>query len=97
MSCEVRLDPHAEAEILSSLAWYSSRSDLAARSFVHELMRVIARAVDSPERSPKYLHGARRIVFPRFPFSLVYRMKGEVLEVLAVAHQSRKPGYWKGR
>jgi hypothetical protein len=40
MSCEVRLDPDAEAEVLSSLAWYSSRSDLAARSFVHELMRV---------------------------------------------------------
>ncbi len=32
-----------------------------------------------------------------FPFSLVYVVRGEILFVVAVAHQSRRPGYWRGR
>ncbi len=33
----------------------------------------------------------------RFPYTLVYRVHGELLTVLAVAHQSRSPEYWVGR
>ncbi len=40
---------------------------------------------------------ARRYILPRFPFSVIYRMKGELIEVVVVAHQRRKPGYWKSR
>jgi hypothetical protein len=33
-----------------------------------------------------------------FPFILVYRQNiGGIIQILAVAHTSRKPGYWKGR
>jgi hypothetical protein len=39
----------------------------------------------------------RQYVFPRFPFSLVYRMRGDDVEVLAVAHGRRRPGYWRSR
>jgi hypothetical protein len=33
----------------------------------------------------------------RFPFSIVYSVGGDNLRVLAVAHQSRRPRYWRGR
>lgn len=33
----------------------------------------------------------------RFPFSIVYVPFDEVLFVAAVAHMSRKPGYWLRR
>lgn len=33
----------------------------------------------------------------QFPYTLVYRVQGERLTVMAVAHQSREPGYWLGR
>jgi hypothetical protein len=36
-------------------------------------------------------------VIVQFPYKLVCRVQGEVLTVLAVAHQSREPGYWVGR
>jgi hypothetical protein len=32
-----------------------------------------------------------------FPFHLVYRLSGSVLRVIAVAHTSRRPGYWRDR
>jgi hypothetical protein len=33
----------------------------------------------------------------RFPFAVVYRELPSVIQVLAVAHGHRRPGYWKTR
>src|SRR5690349_14765143 len=97
MTHEVILLSEAETEILEALDWYDERSPLAARAFVYELNGVIVRAARSPETWPKIFGGARRIVFPHFPFSLVFRMIGDVVEVVAVAHQRRRPSYWRNR
>jgi plasmid stabilization system protein ParE len=43
------------------------------------------------------LAGTRRYVFPRYPFSLIYRVAHGVMTVVAVAHQRRKPGCWVER
>jgi len=40
---------------------------------------------------------ARRYAFPRYPFSLVYILRGEDIEIVAVAHGRRRPGYWRAR
>ena len=31
------------------------------------------------------------------PFSLVYLLRGEDIEIVAVAHGRRRPGYWRSR
>jgi hypothetical protein len=41
--------------------------------------------------------GTRRLVLRRFPFAIVYRLAGEFVLVLAIAHMRRRPGYWRGR
>jgi toxin ParE1/3/4 len=46
--------------------------------------------------SPSY-PGVRTWPLKHFPYTLVYRVKGTVISVIAVAHQSREPGYWTGR
>ena len=87
----------AEAEILQALAWYAERSAVAARAFVQELNSMVVLAVRSPESWPRGFGNTRHIVFPRFPFNLVFRVKGETMEIVAVAHQRRRPSYWKDR
>jgi hypothetical protein len=86
MSLELSFHPAAEREVLTA-AWYAERSAVAAQAFLHELDLVVARMLEAPERWPKSLHGARHIVFPRFPFNLVYRVLPGVAEVVAVADQ----------
>ena len=97
MTREVILHIEAEAEVLQALEWYAQRSAIAARAFVQELNRVLSLAVGSPETWPKSFGNTRRIVFPRFPFQLVFRLKGETIEIVAVAHQRRQPWYWADR
>ena len=39
----------------------------------------------------------RKLNTDRFPYQIVYLIEGETIIVVAVMHQSRKPGYWKER
>jgi len=41
--------------------------------------------------------GARRALLNDFPYSVIYRIKGDVVEIVAIMHQRRKPGYWADR
>jgi len=59
--------------------------------------RAIAAIGTSPRTWPRYGSRARRYVFPRYPFSLVYILRGEDIEIVAVAHGRRRPGYWRSR
>jgi toxin ParE1/3/4 len=36
-------------------------------------------------------------VTDRFPYQIVYRISGDSVWIVAVMHQSRRPGYWKKR
>ncbi len=51
----------------------------------------------APERWANYLFGTRRYMMKRYPFVLVYRVATERIEIVAVAHAKRNPGYWKER
>ena len=51
----------------------------------------------APERWPLFVHGTRRYLFHRFPFQVVYRVVNDHIQVVAVAHGRRRPGYWKVR
>jgi len=74
--------------------YYEARSLRAAGRFVAELDHAIERVCDAPQRWPVYFESFRRYVFDRFPYSLVYRIHDGRIEVLAVAHHKRRPGYW---
>ena len=94
-----KLIVHAEArlEILEALTWYAERSPVAASAFVQELADMVSLAQRSPQSWPRTSGNTRYIVFARFPFDLVFRLKGETLEIVAVAHQRRRPSYWRNR
>jgi plasmid stabilization system protein ParE len=93
------LEFHPEARIESrvSLSWYRRRSVRAAEEFFAELNRATDAIVDNPERWPMDASGFRQCRLRRFPFVVIYRDKLKVVQVIAVAHASRKPGYWKLR
>ena len=39
----------------------------------------------------------RRLLVPRFPYQVVYRLTPSEIVILAVAHLKRRPNYWKNR
>jgi plasmid stabilization system protein ParE len=93
----LELHPAALAELISAIDWYRQRNQSAAVNFTAELDRAIDLIATSPARWPRGEHRTRKFVLQRFPFAIVYREKGFVIQVLAVAHGHRRPGYWKAR
>ena len=93
----VRFHPLAAEEAEAARSWYFQRNASLSDAFLHELDVAVQNIAEGPERWPSFHSRFRRYLLRRFPFSVVYRSKGTVVEVLAVAHHRRKPGYWRGR
>ena len=96
-SVQVIIHPDAAAEAQAAYRWYRERSTSAADAYLAELDQAVESIVENPELWPQYVHGTRRYLLKRFPFYLVYREFAEKIEIIAVAHGRRKPGYWKSR
>lgn len=89
--------PKAITEASAAAHWYQERSYAAGKAFVSELDRIIEKIIETPGIYPSYIGETHRALFHRFPFSVVYRVISERIEVIAIAHGRRKPGYWKDR
>ena len=87
----------AAEEVEESRAWYRRRSESAEAGFLRELDHAIDQVIEAPSQWPMFLSGTRRYVLPTFPYSLVYFVESETVNVVAVAHDKRKPGYWRKR
>lgn len=93
----VRFHAATIAEGRAAYFWYKERSSSAALAFITELDTAIERISKTPLIRPRYINGTRRYFFRQFPFALVYRTTEETIEIIAIAHSRRKPGYWRTR
>ena len=94
----LRYHPDADDEAKVALRWYAARSPREARRFDSALGRIFDEIVGRPDRYPRLDSEFREAAVPRFPYSVIYRAlpTGDV-QVIAVAHASRAPGYWRDR
>lgn len=93
----LRFHPEAEQEIAEAREWYEARSEVAAQAFALEIDHAVERILEGPLRYPVGQRGERRFVLDRFPYTLLYRVRADHIFITAVAHQSRRPGYWRYR
>jgi plasmid stabilization system protein ParE len=93
----LRLHPEAEQEYLAALAWYQERSSAAARQFQNALEQAGQTIQRNPQRWPFYFGNFRKYTLHQFPFSVIYQEMISEVVIFAVAHGSRRPGYWKYR
>lgn len=95
---EPRFTPAASRELEDALDWYLERSVKTAESFLQEFERGLALVCETPHLWPRFDFDTRRYILRRFPYSIIYREPKEgVIEVVAVAPNRRKPGYWRHR
>lgn len=90
--------PAAEAEHLESVAYYESKQAGLGASYLAEFERTMSEACGAPHRYPvEKQPDVRRIRMKRFPFAVLFRESSGAVQVLAVAHNRRRPQYWLGR
>jgi plasmid stabilization system protein ParE len=89
--------PESQAETREAIDWYWSRSRMAALDFADELKATLADLHKAPQACPPFLHGTRRVVLSRYPYSVVFRERLHDIQIIAIAHAKRRPGYWAKR
>jgi plasmid stabilization system protein ParE len=96
----VKHDFHVAARVehLDHIAYYESRQSGLGREYLAEFEVAIALILEGPSRFPiESTPGIRRYHLRRFPVTLIYRVIGDSVQILAVAHKRRRPGYWAAR
>lgn len=89
--------PEAEQELYEAASRYESELPDLGRRFADEIERVVQLLLDHPELGSRLGEELRHFVLRRFPFSVVYAVAGDLVYIVAVAHGSRAPGYWRLR
>jgi hypothetical protein len=98
----LRILEAAAQEAAEAAAWYEGQRPGLGRDF----QRAIDAALDLLEDEAVPLvpasgaagrSGLKRLILRRFPFNIVVRETRDELILIAFAHQSRRPGYWRRR
>lgn len=92
------LSEDAQRELAEIVAYYFEHASAkVAERFLTEFARA-ARLIDAnPGLGTATLNGRRIFPVRRFPYSLVYRANDDGARIGAIAHQNRRPGYWRSR
>jgi plasmid stabilization system protein ParE len=95
----LRIDVRASAELAEAVRWYESKHRGLGGEFLDEVVQTVDRVVTAPETGSPLSedHKTRRLLVPRFPYQLVYRLRETELVIVAFAHVKRRPGYWNDR
>ena len=102
MSRLVHFEDEAETEYRQAGGWYESRREGLGVEFFDEVDAAIRQVLEFPRigapvpRLPSELP-VRRVAVRRFPYHVIYMEIAEALRILAVAHDRRRPGYWRER
>jgi plasmid stabilization system protein ParE len=92
-----KFHPDADAELEEASLFYESRMAGLGKFFAAEVERTISLVREFPEAGSPVAPALRRVVIARFPYSVVYRQEPGAIVIVAVAHQRRRPGYWRRR
>lgn len=87
----------AEAELSEAVTYYELESSRLGAALLEIVEQAVAGLLEYPESGPVLRGSYRKRVLRRFPFSLIYRINGEEVRILAVAHHRRRPFYWSSR
>lgn len=84
--------PAAEAEYLEILAYYESKRAGLGAGYLIEFETAMEAVCATPQRYPIEREPAvRRKRMNRFPFTILFRERAGAIQVLAVAHNRRRP------
>lgn len=89
--------PEAEQELFEATSRYEMEVPSLGERFADEVERVIELLLEHPEFGSRLDDDLRHFVLRRFPFSVVYAVITDIIYVVALAHGSREPGYWRPR
>jgi toxin ParE1/3/4 len=96
-----RLTGEATAELKEIAQWYEDQRAGLGEQFVSAVIEALSEIERHPQRFPRSalrtLREVRACRLHKFPHSLIYQIQDVSCNVVAIAHPSRRPAYWRSR
>lgn len=93
----VRLSAEAGVELAETAGFYDERQIGLGAAFISEFVKATRLIQQFPSSGRPIGNRMRRILTNRFPYAIIYLEYRDETLVVAIAHTSRRPGYWKSR
>jgi hypothetical protein len=87
----------AEEEMSEAAVFYDAAFVGLGTDFLEDLQQVIDTVRAHPQIGTRLDGNLRRALLHRFPFSVIYAVETGAILIVSVAHDRRRPGYWKSR
>ena len=94
---EAIFHPEARAEMSESFDFYEARLNGLGLRFLSAVEQAVERISTHPKVGAPLRGEFRKRIIPGFPYNIIYRVWEDHIYLIAVAHQSRRPGYWRER
>jgi plasmid stabilization system protein ParE len=89
--------PEAAEELEAAALWYEQCQPGLGGAYLDQFERTLLRIIAEPERPHKLRGENRKLNFRRFPYAIVYRVRDDSIQIIAVMHLHRRPFYWRMR
>jgi plasmid stabilization system protein ParE len=101
LTLPLRIGDEAGAEAEEATRWYELQRAGLGLEFLKAVDAALARIEENPKIGARLFGfedvNIRHVFVRRFPYKVVYLELADRIEVLAVAHDRRRPAYWLER
>lgn len=96
-SYRLKIHPFAESELKEAEEWYNIQKEDLGKEFIVEIEKTLTQITHNPKQFVKIRKDVRKAVLKRFPFSIVYSVVDDTIELYSFLHHSRNPKIWQVR
>ena len=93
----VRWHPDAKEEADLAAAFYKEQQLGLEQHFLDNLEEALHRLQQHPLLYRIVSPNIRKCKIKRFPLGIIFRTRADCIEIIAIMHVRRKPGYWTKR
>jgi len=94
---KVTFHEDAEAEMIEAAQYYEEKAFGLGLSFLEAVETAVNQVLENPLAYQLVSDNIRHKLLRRFPYSLQYIVEPDLIRILSVSHQKRRPGYWRYR
>lgn len=87
----------AESELSEAVLFLNKQRKGLGDEFAMEIKRTITRIIRFPNAWAKLSSRTRRCKTKRFPYAIIYQVRGELILIVAIMYLRRRPDLWKSR
>ena len=97
MPRKIELLSEAQVDLWDAVEYYEGQVSGLGLDFEQEVRSALRIIQQNPEMWPKRSRDVRRYLVERFPYVIHFKIMDDCVKIIAVAHTSRRPDYWKKR